>query len=333
MPSMPVGTTLNSNTLALGVSREYWMAYERGEADAMNGNLGKMVMDIEGKSDHAKLAYYNSAPIPALWRRSEAIAGMSFFDVGWTIQVKEWAREIRWRWTDEQDDQTQSLVPMAQGVGKGFWVRDQSNFFQLLNNSTDTSGLDAIPNAADGVALFSATDGAGAARFGVTGGNIVSGQNFASGSGLRAGFQQAVSRMLQFQDTVGQPLFPEFKNFLVIGAAADLQAWNEAFHQTIALAAPSTSTSNAGVSSVLVDAGYNITPWITQRVATGVMFVISTDAPVKPLIRVNRQRPSETPITLANDSEARKYGNVGLHYVSRTGYGIGLPYQAIKVTT
>lgn len=331
MPQI-VGTTLNSNTLALGVSREYWDAYARGEEWTTHGNLGKFVLDVQGVSDHWKGAYFNSSPIPRINRRGEPVASQAFSDVGWTIQVNEWTGDIRWRKTDADDDQTQSLKTRAQDVGNGYWVRDEAVAFQLLNNATDTTGLMAIPNAPDGVALFSATDGAGAARFGVTGGNIVGSQDFTSGAGVRQSFTAAVSRMRRFTDTVSQPLHQRLDNFLVIASATDEAVLNEAFKQTMPAAASTTAQSNAGVSNVLFDAGYTINLWRTSRVATGVMFVVNTDSRAKPLIRVNRQKPEETPITMANSDEARRNLEEGLMWMSRTGYGVGLPYGIIKVT-
>lgn len=333
MPGQIVATQAQSGTLALGVSRDYWDAYGQAEQDSLNGNLGKIVMEMTGQSDHAKLAYYEACPIPSLWSRSTQAQSKSFKDVGWTIPVYEWEMTVEWRWTDAQDDQTTSLKQRAQDAGSGFWIRDESVFFQMLNAGTDVDGLPAVPNASDGVAMFNATDGAGAARFGVSGGNIVSGQLFNSGAAIRAGFQAAHSRLGRFQNTVSQPLFGNLKRFLVIGSMTDLAAYNEAYRQTFVAQAATTATSNAGVSNVLFDAGYEISLWLTQRVATGVMFVFALDTRVKPLIRLNREKPMENPITMANSDVARRTGNEGTQFISRTGYGVGLPYGAIKVTT
>lgn len=330
---LPVQTTAQSGALALGVSRDYWMAYERQEEAVRAGNMGRIVMDVEGKSDHWKGAYFGSAPIPRLWRRGEESSDQGFSDVGWTIVVDEWEQRVTWRWTDEQDDQTSSLPQRARNAGQSFWVRDESNFFQIMNAATDTAGLPRSVTGSDGASLFSATDGASAARFGVTGGNIVSGQSFASGAGVRQGLQSAISRMLQFQDTVGQPLYYDAKNFIVIGSAADLASHNEAFNQKLVAQAVTTATSNAGVTNVIMDAGYNVTLWLTQRVSTGRMYVFNTDVIVKPLIRVNRQAPEETPITMANSDLARRTGEVGIQWVARYGFGVGLPFGAVSVTT
>ena len=338
MPGLPVittpGTGSSVGALSLGISTAFVGAYRRAEANANAGRLGRIVANVPATTDHWRGAYFQSPPIPGFWGRGRNIQSKSFKDVGWTIAVSEWGAKVEWKWTDEMDDQTGSLISQGQGVGNGFWVRDESCFFQILNASTDSFGIQAAPNASDGAAMFSATDGASAARFGVTGGNLISGQSFSSGAGLRNGYQAALSRMFQFTDTETQPLLdPGAKNFLVIGAAADLAAYNEAFKQNMVAQSDSGATSNAGVSNVIFDAGYNVELWLTQRVSTGSMFVFNTDVPVQPLVRVQRSMPEPYPITMATDSVAKHTGIVGLQWVARTGYGVSLPYGAVKVTT
>ncbi len=338
MPGLPVittpGTGSSVGSLSLGISTAFVGAYRRAEASANAGRLGRIVANVPATTDHFRAAYFQSPPIPGFWGRGRNVQSKAFKDVGWTIAVNEWAAKVEWKWTDEQDDQTGSLVSQGSGVGNGFWVRDHSCFFQIMNASTDAFGLQAIPTASDGAAMYSATDGASAARFGVTGGNLITGQSFSSGAGLRNGYQAALARMFQFQDTESQPLLdPGAKNFLVIGAAADLAAYNEAFKQNMVAQSDSTATSNAGVSNVLFDAGYNVQLMLTQRVSTGSMFVFNTDVPVQPLVRVNRSMPEPYPITMANDGLAKENGIVGLQWIARTGYGLSLPYGTVKVTT
>lgn len=334
MPGLPVGTQANSGSLALGVQRNFWATYERDQTLANTGRLSRIVEEAPAVSDQVKFAYFESAPIPGFFGRGRTVASKSFKDVGWSVSVYEWAGKVEWRFQDAQDDQTSSLEARARETGAGFWVRDESNFFQILNAGTDQTGLPAVPNCADGAAFFSATDGASANRFGVSGGNIVTGKNFGSGSGVRSAYQSGLSRMFQFQDTESQPLMnPGAKNFMVIGAAADLEAYNEAFKQQFVAQAAVTATSNAGVSNVIMDAGYNVELWLTQRVSTGVMFVFNTDVPVKPLVRVKRQDPQESVQNMTNSDIARLTGIEGVQWISRTGYGCSLPYGAVKVTT
>lgn len=334
MPGSYVGTVVNSNALALGVVGNYKNAYQGAAESTATGPIGKMVEQIPATADQIKLAYFESAPLPKYWRRGRTARSEAFKDVGWSIQVTDWVQTVEWRYQDAMDDQTSSLVQRAKEAGSKWWQRDESIWFQFINASTDNDGLPALPNAADGVALFSATDGSGAARFGVTGGNIVSGQSFSSGAGLRAGFQAAVSRALQYTDTVSQPLHSgSIKKFTVLGAAADLAAYNEAFKQNMPAAGPTTSTSNAGVSNVLFDAGYNIDLALTQRLATGVMIVSIDDVAVKPFVRAMRSAPEEIPFLRSNSDQARNTGIEGVQFSSRCGYGLGLPYGMIKVTT
>lgn len=334
MPGQPVSTVQNSGALALGVVSNFRDAYKAAANSATTAPLGRLVEEIPATADQIKMAYFESAPLPSYWRRGRPATSQGFKDVGWSIQVLDWEGSVEWDWRDAADDQTGSLVSRAKEQGGKFWQRDEAVWFQILNASTDASGLPAIPNAADGAACFSATDGASANRFGVSGGNIVSGQSFTSGAGIRAGYQAAVSRIFQFQDTVSQPLIDTgAKNFLVLTAAADLAATNEAFKQMMPAQGATTSTSNAGVSNVLMDAGYSITLATTQRLATGVMIVACTDVPVKPFVRAKRQEPQEIVRLMSNSDEAGHTGKEKVQFIARTGYGLSLPYGLVKVTT
>lgn len=334
MPGLPVPTVQGSGTLALGVSAAYWDAYFQGQAASLQSPLSRLVLDVPATADQIKLAYFEAAAPPVFWPRGRPIPSKSFKDVGWSILVYEWAAKVEWDWRTAQDDQTGSLQTMARNTGSLYWQRDDANYFQIFLAGTDSNGLPANPNAADGAACFSATDGASANRFGVSGGNIVSGQVFTSGAGMRAGYQAALSRMFQFQNTESQPLLnPDAKNFIVFAAAADLAAVNEAFKQQFVANSAPTATNNAGVTNVIQDAGYNVTLHVTQRLSTGTMIVACTDVPVKPLVRATRQLPEENMQLKTNSDIARLTGIEAVQYVARTGYGVGLPYSLIKVTT
>lgn len=333
MPGQIVATQAGTNALALGVSSAYWEAYyQRGQA-RLSDPLSRLVMEIPASADQIKLAAFQAAAPPVFWPRGRPISSKAFKDMGLTIRVDTWGTKVEWNRDDARDDQTGSLVTMAKNAGDLWYQRDDANWFQIFNAATDSDGLPANPNAMDGAACFSATDGGSAARFGVTGGNIVSGQSFTSGAGLRAGYQAALSRMFQFTNTENQPLLdPGAKNFLVFGAAADLAVYNDAFKQQMVLGAAPTATSNGGVTNVIQDAGYNVTLNITQRLATGVMIVACLDVPVKPLVRAKRQDPEENFQTMDNSDEARATRVEAVQYHARTGYGVGLPFGLIKVT-
>lgn len=334
MPGLVAGTTAQSGVLALGAQATFIDTYRRYNAALLEGPLSLIVQDAPALSDAVKFAYWKSPPIANFWARGRPKMQKSMTDVGWTVVVKDWSQQIRWKFQDAMDDQTGSLVTQAQGAGQSFPARDESNWFQLMNASTDVFGLDALPNASDGAALFSATDGGSAARFGVTGGNIVTGQTFTSGASVRAGFFAALQRMGQFQDTEGQPLLnPGSKNYLVFMAVADLQVGAEAFFQNPSAQAATTATSNAATQNSIMSAGLSVNVQFTQRVSTGTMFVFCLDVPVKPLIRARRMDPAEVFVNSQNSDECRNLGLEGFDYVSRTGYGVSLGYGACKVTT
>lgn len=334
MPGQIVATQAGTNALALGVSSAYWEAYFQRQQASLQTPLSRLVVEIPATADQIKLAAFQAAAPPVFWPRGRPISSKAFKDLGLSIRVDTWGTKVEWNRDDAADDQTGSLKTMARNAGDLWFQRDDANWFQVFNASTDSDGLPAALTAMDGAACFSATDGASAARFGVTGGNIVSGQVFTTGSGIRAGYQAALARMFQFTNPESQPLIdPGSKNFVVFGAAADLAAYNEGFKQQMVLGAAPTATSNGGVSNVIADAGYNVTLNLTQRLATGVMVVACTDVSVKPLVRAKRSDPEENFQTMDNSDIARLTRVEAVQFHARTGYGVGLPFGLIKVTT
>jgi len=335
MPGQPITTTAQSGILALGVDATFKDAYKRGMESAMNGVLGQIVGETSATADVVKYAYLESAPLPVRWDAGRGMPSKAMKDVGWSVTIDRWAAEVKWRFEDAQDQQIAGAIQaQAMQVGEGFWVRDEANIFEIINASVTAGGLSAAPNAADGVALFSATDATGAGRFGATGGNTITGASFNSGAGVRAAFFSAVQRRGAFLDTESQPLFGgPGKRWLVFGAVADTQVLYEGFYQQMTAQASTISQSNAGVSNVIRDAGLTVDLRITPRLSTGKMICFDLDVPIKPFIRANRMAPEPMSLTRANNLDAQNYGLEGIQWVSRTGYGVALPYGCIKVST
>ena len=69
MPGSYVGTVVNSNTLALGVSGNYKAAYQAAAESTATGPLGSLIEQIPATADQIKLAAFEAAPLPAYWRR------------------------------------------------------------------------------------------------------------------------------------------------------------------------------------------------------------------------------------------------------------------------
>jgi hypothetical protein len=335
MPGPIVGTIPQSGVRALGVSKLFWDTYRR-EPDPTGflARWNQVVEEDSAKADQAKYAAFEATPIPTYWPFGDGVPAKAFKDYGWTVNPFRYALTIDWEVETELWDLTDSLVTKARDGAIGVRVRDEAIWFQILRGAADPDGIPAIPLAADGAALYATTAG-GVDRFGVSGGNIVASQVFSTGEGIRAGVQEVHSRFAQFQDTEGQPLLdPGSKKYLVIASADDIPALNAAFRGNFVAIGANTATSNAAITNILFDAGYSIDLIPTQRVPTGEMYFFHLQPNMrKPLIRVRWVEAAESYFNETNSDEGRKYNKRGLRWWWMTGYGVGTPFNAIKMTT
>ena len=178
-------------------------------------------------------------------------------------------------------------------------------FYQMITGATDPNLLQAIPNSPDGAAIYSATDGTGAARFGRTGGNII------TGSG------------------VSRPIV------LTYNVAND-KVVKEAFlrQQTLSVVTNIAGTENVGAaapSSIILASGLQVLLWPTVRITTNDLFVFFSGCPVKPVFQQKRQAVRMVTQNADNSDIARRSKLWGWYWDSREGYGTNLTFGTIKI--
>jgi hypothetical protein len=204
-------------------------------------------------------------------------------------------------------------------------------FFNLLTGGTDT--LPAVPNAPDGAAFFATTAG-GANRFGVSSGNLLTGNGIASVSAIRTDYYNAIEQFKQMQDGKGQPLLSDEvidSGVICIHSAADTEAMEEAFLQR--RQGEVVSAGGAAVSNLVQDASRNVTLWGSQRLATGDWYVFLRNPAKRATFMLDREGIQEYS-SLEGDNNSDHTRNTGEEYVQwerRAGAGIALPYSAIKI--
>lgn len=331
MPHLP--TVLSGSTFANGLSSHFRDGYGQTTNTKQNENLPKIMdLGLPSNARQTPYAYYESAPYPRLNLRGNKVPFKGFASKSFTVVNYNYELAIPWHEDDRDDDQIQGLYDRAQQGGRNWGSLKERVFFELLTGTVTL--LPATPNAPDGAALFAATDGGGSARFGVTGGNIETGGGVATGAAIRNDFWAARQRFAQMQDTEGQPLWD--KGFLDAGftvcyAAGNEEVFREAFTQGRTLAGALTSTSNAAVTNTILESGIPITLWPTQRLTGNDWYVFANGAPHKCIFEQTRKDLTETIATKDNSDHARLTGEEWIQWKSRHGFGIWLPYQAIKV--
>jgi hypothetical protein len=169
----------------------------------------------------ADWVFKESLPAVSLWPYGTKRTFSTFRDRYLTSSIYNYTLNIPFSEFDANDDQIGDMkehVNSALNRYKQLPIRMASEYF---NASYSLSP--AAVNAYDGAGLFSATDGASAARLGVTGGNIVTGSGLTA-AGIATDIAAAQRRFLDMQDPAGQPLYDmsmvEFSKLRIIAPNA-----------------------------------------------------------------------------------------------------------------
>lgn len=318
-----------SALLVAGLRTEFVNTYTAIRNRQKDSRLALVMDEITATSRTSTFAYVEKAGHARLWRRGEPLPKEAMGSVSFTAAVHNWALGIDWHKDDIADDQTQSLMQAAKDGGESFGLLPERLFFDLLTNTA--TNLPNIPLAPDGAAFFATTAG-GAARFGATNGNLLTGAGVATTSAVLTDYYKVVNQFGLFQDGKGQPLFrPDTiaSGILIIHAIADTQVMEQAFMQQRQGVVMGT---DAGVTptNIVQDASRNVQLWGTPRLATGDWYAFLIGGP-KQTFLLKRQEVQEYLSTMENSDVAKSTGQEGIQWDAREGAGIALPYGAIMV--
>lgn len=276
--------------------------------------------------------YFESPPTIDRWDRGDALPESGFKAISYSVENLNWAKSIGFHEDDLEDIQLSDLRQVARGLAQRAAALPEEVFFQCLSGSSSSRLLKAIPTAPDGASLYATTAG-GAARFGVTGGNITTGSGVGASYEVRADLWDSLERFRRFQDTEGQPLLRDDvldKGITVIYNAANEEVFREAFLQGRTM----DSANNPGVTNTILESGLKITLWSTQRLTDNDWFVFldgNDDIGPKPIFEQVRQAPRTIDETRENSERARRYKILSTLVDMRSGYGINVPYLTVKV--
>lgn len=324
---------ITGSQLVTFVKTAFWDMYQISY-DAMKARLGT-VMELAIPSDRRTeyYGYFESAPYPKRWAQGETISSKNFKSNSFSVTNYTWGRRVEWDKSDRLDDLTKSLMVRARDAGAHWATLEERQFFQVLLSTVDQDLLPAIPLAPDGAALFATTAG-GAARFGVTGGNIVATSGVASAAAIRTDMMSVMSRFRRFQDTEGQPLWDETvleQGVTVMFNPANLEVFNSAFLQRVQAQAVTTATSNAGVTNLITDSNIPVKLWPTQRITDNTWYVALHGSQKKAIFSQSREPLQEYYATSDNSDSVRDTRTEYVQWESRGGVGVAIPYGLIQV--
>lgn len=312
---------------AIAFSNEFFDAYRPILPNVQQELAGVMDLSLSSVAADSVYQYFETASHPRIWKDGAAISQDAFRGRNWTVENFFYGRRIPWKWEDQLNDQTGQLVPKVQELGMNFGWLVLRLFYQQLQGQTDADLLQGTPTSPDGAgALFSATDGAAANRFGITNGNLLTGGGTGSAS-MRQDFFRARNQIHRFQDTKGVSRYPTgfCKNFSLYYAAdredEGIRAFVNEFVQGTA-AGVSNETLNIKNAPQL-----NPTPFITDND----MYVFCTDVPRKMIFKQSRQALTTNIADFTNSDLARTQRTYYVDFFEYFGIGFGPGYSGVKV--
>lgn len=302
------------------------------------------VMSLGFPSDGAyeDYFYYLASPNPRRTKAGNSRPVGSFTGRGKRTVNHDWREAVEWNENMREDDQIKDLMNKARQAGQKFAFIPQRVFFQLLTGTADADLLPAQPLAGDGSGLFATTDGAGNARFGATNGNLLTVGSMDSGADFRDAIYQGLEQFQLFQDTSGEQLFndDEIQDqvVMVLYGAHRIQVAQEAFTQKF-VAQESRNGGNvaasAGVSNVILDAGWKLMGWSSQKIKDNSIYLIIADRNEeggKLIYQQVRSALRDDFADRSNSDRARDDGTESLGWKARAGYDINPePYMGMKI--
>lgn len=324
-----------------GAIRTEFLETYKSEYEVMEQELRDLAkLAVPSNKISERYVYFESAPHPKRQPRDQEMAFGDYAPKDFTVANHKFSMGIKIHEDDEEDDQTGGgLVERAGEIASNFALLPERLFWQLLLSTTDDELLPAIPNAPDGAALFSATDGGGGARFGATGGNIVSGSGVVTAQQVKANFFTAVARFGSFLDSKNsQPLIhrSKLKKFAIWFNIDNLEVFTEAFKamqqvKYILAAVTGTDDVAGSISNPVKDAQFEVTLYPTPRISDNDWIIRASGQRHYSLFEQARSALREVRGDDTNSDSARLTGYRYMGWKERRGAGIGLPYDLMYV--
>lgn len=322
---MPFNPVVANSALTAGLAAHFDSTYETTYKASAERLSAVMEMDVPMKARTEPLGYFEEAGHIEEWPMGEEIPEEDMEAVGYSWTARRYGKRMSWNEDDEKDDQLGQLVRRVSQMAEKAALRFERAFFDLLQGTTNF--LSAVPNGPDGAAFFAATAG-GAARFGATGGNLLTGNNVDDVASIVRDYYQALEQGTLFVGPKGQPLHdPDIleQGVVVIHPASRKEEFERAFfgtiHQGIA----------AGISNLIKDTGKKFKLWGTPRVSTADWWVFFTGVKPKATAHGVKEGLTVTPADSSNSDRARDKGLKSLQVKARDAYTVNLPYGAIQI--
>jgi hypothetical protein len=310
-------------------------------ANTYSGVMDKLrsyaVIDIAGTGREDLFAYAESLPYPTRQDRGRAPYTEGLRYVNGRIRHYAYALRMGVHVDDIDDDRTGQAAALMASTAQQFATLPERLVFQLITNTTDADLLPALPTAFDGTSLYNASNGAGGDRFGVSGGNIVTGAASPAASDIREAIFDAHQRWIEFEDTKGEPLIDPSvlsEGIVVLYGPSINQEIAEAFVQARTLETSSSGTdfAAAAVSNVIMDAGIKYQLIESPRISTNDIYLFLQSSRVaRPIVYSTRRELYTVTATEETSDYARDTNELFEQSRIRLGVRPVLPFGTLKI--
>lgn len=331
---MPVSGPAAGTGVNRGAVHANFIATHQSEFDATAAKFGHAFeMETGDVGDVETFGYFEATPPAKIWPENEPRTYRTFKSNSFTVVTRRWQNGVEWKRTAKENDRTKSMTGVARQIGEEVSRIPRRVFFQMIRGSTDSDLLPVIGNAPDGAAIYSATDGAGAARFGVTGGNIASGAGVATSGAIVTDFFKCAGRFLRFLNSESRQIFSESVlegGLIVYFNPANMEVFESAFKGRMIANVAQT----AGISNLIQDSAYKAELRPSAEITDNDWFVFLKNPPQgkKPFVWTDA-RPM-TAVEYGRDTGNQRAIDLdveGIAADSRWGFGPALPWSTIKV--
>ena len=319
---------------ARGIRNNFWNTYHQRFAN-MDKKLGPYFQVFPSTLPSEIYGWVESSPIMQRWDEGSSIPSSGFLTHNFAVKNYKFGVRVAVSAVTIADDQLGIVYPRCQEAAVSGALLRYRLFFQLLTNNGVPDAqtlLPAVPNAADGVAMFSATNAAGGARFGRTGGNTnAPGAGPGSPASVQVDLFTDLSIFQQFQHTNGQPLYPAADAIRKIGCIFNpnyLYSWQGATQQMFNIA--TAGGGAAAVSNITIDNNMQIDLWPDQKIQNAQSYVSALDYEDKTVFYQDREPLTEQLAEPGNSDNARDRDEWAFYFRCRAGGGIGLPLNWVR---
>ena len=306
--------------------RNTWQRRHKG----LEADLGRfMELGISSDKFEEIYGYDEVAMYPERRPWGQDVASKPHRFRNFTVQNVAWDSNVEWFKHHRLFDQLKVLERSARRAGVNYGTLPERVAFQIIQGTTDRKLLGTIPNAPDGVGIYSALDGDSSNRFQVSGGNIESGTGIGSSAAVRTDVFNAIERIGSFLDPEGEPAFDPGvidQGITVLFGIANTQVVREAFVQA------RTLDGGAAVTNITQDSGMQFHLVPSARITNNAIFVFIDEMDPKPIFEQVAQPLDEQIQVEENSDIARKSKREGIFWETIRGYGVNLPLGTVRIT-